>query len=236
MPRLLRTRIARQTFRERRDSGTLTSQEIHATTGQVPQSTTPTTSGVGTTPVFNPGVRQPSANQPIPGLQTGEVLGRNFVDEARKSFENDKEGFKPKSTSFADQVTDLDQSTNDVLDEVGRQAVGQTSQLAGLLEAQQERNEAFEQSLQAQQTDLGNLFSEITKGLAERGNTADTETDRANAAAAKLTSLTTQAQTGINPNLGQGFSRGRTTATAGLTSKNNGAGSNRRQSFQSTRP
>jgi hypothetical protein len=145
-------------------------------------------------------------------------------------------GYAQNRGGFTAQADDLGGSTNEVLREVHKQGVDQTSILGGLLEAQQLRNEAFEQTLQTQQTQMGELFAQITQSIIDRGTVADTETERANKAAGALVAGTVDANTGINPNLGQGFSRGRATSTAGLSSAPKAAGSSRRESFQATRP
>ena len=161
-------------------------------------------------------------NRPIPGLQSSTT---------------DKyTGFTSSGNRLSDRTGSLDKSTNDVLTEIGKQSTDQASILGGLLEAQQLRNEAFEQTLQTQQTQMGELFAQITQSIIDRGTVADTETERANKAAGALVAGTVDANTGINPNLGQGFSRGRATSTAGLSSAPKAAGSSRRESFQATRP
>ena len=161
-------------------------------------------------------------NRPIPGLQSSTT---------------DKyTGFTSSGNRLSDRTGSLDKSTNDVLTEIGKQSTDQASILGGLLEAQQLRNEAFEQTLQTQQTQMGELFAQITQSIIDRGTVAETETDRANKAAGALVAGTFDANTGINPNLGQGFSRGRATSTAGLSSAPKAVGSSRRESFQATRP
>ena len=171
-------------------------------------------------------------------------MPEHYLDENNDSYGSSGSTYQPGMYQSSDYSFGANPSaggkiggqTNQILREISKQGVDQKTQLGFLLDAERERNVKFDQLLTDQQTKMGALFDQITQATIDRGTVSDTEAERANKAARDLTARTLSANTGINPNLGLGFSRGRATTTTGLSNAPKATGSSRRESFQATRP
>jgi hypothetical protein len=158
-----------------------------------------------------------------------DPLGINPIKQSFRSKDKspEKDPESPESV--------LDRSTNKVLDEVSRQSGKQTALLGGLLEEKQARDFDFRSTLTSQSTQLGTLFEQIINRISTSQTEVQTEAERANTEAARLSASAAAVTTGRDSNLGQGFTRGRATTTSSLFQKRDQAGSSRQESFQATR-